>query len=73
MADDIEPDSHSLRWMRRIDAKLDLLAEIARETRTRMGMLEQQFASLSARVDRIEDWLERIERRLDLVDSPSSS
>ena len=65
-----EPESHTLRWMRRIDSKLDLLADIARETRTRVGLLEQQYASLSTRIDGIENRLERIERRLDLVDAP---
>lgn len=76
MPEDNEPDSHTLRWMRRIDAKLDLLADIARETRTRVGFLEQQVslldqrvASLSVRLDAVEVRLERIEKRLDLVDS----
>lgn len=70
MAEDAEPDSHTLRWMRRIDAKLDLLADIVRETRDRVGLLEPQYASVSMRIDRIEPRLDRIERRLDLVDTP---
>ncbi len=70
MPDNDEPESHTLRWMRRIDSKLDLLADIARETRNRVGLLEQQYASLSTRIDGIENRLERIERRLDLVDAP---
>ena len=70
MPEQDEPDSHTLRWMRRIDSKLDLLADIARETRTRVGLLEQQYASLSSRIDGIENRLERIEKRLDLVDAP---
>ena len=71
-----EPESHTLRWLRRIDTKLDLLADITRETRDRVGLLEQQvgllgqqYATIAVRVDRIEDRLERIERRLDLADS----
>lgn len=70
-----EPESLTLRWMRGIDSKLDLLADIARETRSRVGMLEQQYASLSAqhaslssRLDGVETRLERIERRLDLAE-----
>lgn len=63
-----EPDNHALRWMRRIDAKLDALADIARETRTRVGLLEQQFASISSQLDGVENRLDRIEKRLDLVD-----
>ena len=70
MPENDEPDSHTLRWMRRIDAKLDLLADIARETRDRVGLLAQQCATLSSRIDGIENRLERIERRLDLVDAP---
>ncbi len=70
MPEDKEPDSHTLRWMRRIDSKLDLLADIARETRTRVGLLEQQYASISSRLDGIEDRIERIEKRLDLVNAP---
>ena len=65
-----EPDSRTLRWMRRIDAKLDLRADIARGTRTRVGLLAQQYTSVSTRIDRLENRLERIERRLDLVDAP---
>ena len=59
-----EPDNHTLRWMRRLDTKLELLADIARETRTRIGLLEQQYASISSRMDGIESRLERIEKRL---------
>ncbi len=80
MPADSEPDSHTLGWMRRIDAKLDLLADIARETRTRVGFLEQQvslleqrYASVSSRLDGIEYRLERIERRLDLVDGQTEN
>ena len=70
MPEDNEPDSHTLRWMRWIDAKLDLLADIARETRTRVGLLEHQYASLSSRLDGIENRLDRIEKRFDLVATP---
>ena len=56
--------------LRRIDGKVDRLSEDMREVKSRLGILEQQYASLSRRVDRIEDRLERIERRLDLAESP---
>ena len=65
-----EPENLTSRWMRRIDQKLDLLADIARETRTRVGMLKQRYASLSSRMDAIESRIERIEKRLDLIDAP---
>jgi septation ring formation regulator EzrA len=66
MADD--PDDLTLRYLRSIDTKLDALQSDMREVKTRIGILEQQYASISNRVDRIETRLERIERRLDLVD-----
>jgi predicted nucleic acid-binding Zn-ribbon protein len=39
------------------------------ETKERLGFLEQQYASISRRVDRIDERLERVERRLDLVEA----
>lgn len=39
------------------------------EIKSRLGMLEQQYASISNRVDRIEMRLERIEKRLDLIEA----
>ena len=69
MPEDNEPDSPALRWMRHIDTKLDLLADIARETRTGTGLLERRFASIAGRLDGIDDRLERIGRRLDLGDA----
>ena len=64
-----EPEDHTLRLLRRMDAKLDLLADHTREIKTCVGLLEQSYASLSNRIDLIETRLERIERRLDLVDA----
>ena len=59
-----EPDNLVLRYLRRIDEKLDRRQEDVRELKNRTGILEQQYASISNRVDRIEQRLERIERRL---------
>ena len=39
-----------------------------REIRGRVAILEANYASVSFRVDRLGDRLERIERRLDLVE-----
>ena len=63
-----EPDNLVLRALRRVDEKLDRLIEDNREIKTRLGFLEQQYASLSSRMDRIEFRLDRIEKRLDLVE-----
>lgn len=40
-----------------------------REIKGRIGILEAQYASLSNRVDRMDDRLARVERRLDLQDA----
>lgn len=58
-----------LTYLRRIDEKLDRVIEDVRELKTRVGILEQQYASISTRMDRVENRLERIERRLDLVEA----
>ena len=68
MAD--EPDSIVLRYLRQMDAKLDRVIDDVGEVKTRVGILEQQYASLSSRIDRIEHRLDRIEKRLTLVDNP---
>ncbi len=64
-----EPDNIVLRYLRRMDEKIDGLRDDMREVKTRLGLLEQQYASLSSRVDRIEHRLDRIEKRLDLVEA----
>ena len=64
-----KPEDHTLCLLRRMDAKLDLLADPTREIKTCVGLLEQSYASLSNRIDLIGTRLERIERRLDLVDA----
>ena len=61
-----------LRYLRAIDEKVDRVAGDVREIKTRVGLLEQQYASVSSRIDRIEGRLERIERRLELVDEVTS-
>ena len=66
MAD--EPESLVLRYLRRLDTNLEIVRDDIREIKTRVGLLEQQYASLSNRIDRIELRLDRIEKRLDLVE-----
>jgi hypothetical protein len=71
MSDD--PDNLVLVFLRRIDTRLERLAEDMRDVKQRMTSLEAQiallhgdFARQSERIDRIEIRLERIEHRLDL-------
>jgi predicted nuclease with TOPRIM domain len=67
-----EPDSLVLVYLRRIDKNVADLREDVREVRTRLGFLEEQYASLSRRVDRIGGELEQVRRRLDIADAPAS-
>jgi site-specific recombinase len=75
-----EVESLVLRYLRRIDEKVDRLAGDVSDLKLRMTNCEQQIAALSAmasgqyasvstRLDRIEARLDRIERRLDLVET----
>tara|TARA_R110002020_G_scaffold25240_1_gene82264 strand:- start:2136 stop:2339 length:204 start_codon:yes stop_codon:yes gene_type:complete len=44
------------------------LSEDMREVKERLGILETQYASISNRLDRLDERVHRIEKRLDLVD-----
>ncbi|MBN9510154.1 MAG: hypothetical protein J0I21_13700 [Alphaproteobacteria bacterium] len=70
----IEPDSLALEHLRHIRGSVDALRDDVREIKRRMTAVEVQlanvhsdFAGQSGRIDRIEDRLERIERRLDIA------
>ncbi|CCF20249.1 conserved protein of unknown function [Pseudorhizobium banfieldiae] len=54
--------------LKRIQETLALHTQYHLETKERLGFLEQQYASISRRVDRIDERLERVEKRLDLVE-----
>ena len=64
------PEDLTLRYLRAIDEKLDRVAADVREIKTRVGILEQQYASVSNRIDQIQLRLERIETRTGLVEAP---
>ncbi len=51
------------------DAKMDAVRADIVEIRQRLGFLEGGYASLSTRVDRVVGAVERIERRLGLVEA----
>jgi archaellum component FlaC len=57
-----------LRYLRRFE-ELDRMAEDMREIKGRLGIIEQQYASISNRIGRIETRLDRIEKRMELVES----
>jgi hypothetical protein len=77
MAED--PESLVLVILRRLDGKVDEIALDIRDLKHRLSTLEigvanlaateaSHYANLALRVDRIEDRIGRIERRLDLVE-----
>ena len=63
----METDNIVLEHLRAIRANVDELRDDMREVKGRLGILEAQYASLSNRVDRIDERTIRIERRLELV------
>jgi hypothetical protein len=40
-----------------------------REVKSRLGILENQYASVSSRMDRLDARVERIEQRLELIEA----
>jgi tetrahydromethanopterin S-methyltransferase subunit G len=67
-----EPDSLVLRYLRRIDERMDRVETRLSELVGRVGLLEQGYASVSRRLDQIDLRIERIEHRLDLVGEHTS-
>ncbi len=64
-----EAENPVLEHLRHIRGAVDALREDNREIKTRLGILGQQYASLSSRIDRIKGRLDRIEKRLELADA----
>ena len=71
------PENLTLVFLRRLDAKIDRLAEDMREVKQRLTGLEivvgnlaatesSHYAMTAERVDRLSQRIERIETRLDL-------
>ncbi len=65
-----DPENLVLTYLRRIDTKVDDVRADLTEVKHRIGFLEEQYASISRRVDRIGGDVERIRTRLDPVDAP---
>ena len=63
-----EPDNLILTYLRRLDTKFDHMADDIRDLKVRMTAVEEGLAGVHRRMDRFEVRLERIERRLDLVE-----
>jgi hypothetical protein len=64
-----ETDSVVLEHLRHIRGAVDGLRDDMPEVKSRLGILESQYANISNRMDRLDGRVERIERRLDLTDA----
>lgn len=71
-----EAESLVLEHLRHIRGAVDGLREDMREVKARLGILENQYASLevqyanlSNRIDRLDGRIERIEQRLELIEA----
>ena len=60
-------DNLVLEHLRHIRATVDGLRDDMHGVKERLGLLVQTCASISRRVDRLEDRVERIGRRLDII------
>lgn len=65
----MELDNIIPEHLRAIRGILDRHSEDLREIETRLGFLETQYASLSTPLDRMDERVGRIEKRLDLLDA----
>ncbi len=64
MAD--EPENLVLVMLRRMDAKLDRVIDDLHDLKVRMTGVEEGLNVVQRRIDRLEDRVERVERRLDV-------
>ena len=65
----MDTDNVVLEHLRAIRATQDRHTEMFLEVKSRLGMLEQQYASISRRVDLLDARVDRIEQRLGLVEA----
>lgn len=61
-------ENRVLEHLRAIRATQDKHSEDLREIKGRLGIIEMQYANLSNRLDRMDERVSRIEKRLGLVD-----
>jgi len=67
-----QPENITLLYLHRLDEKADRVLDRLQELTGRVGVLEENYASVSRRIDRIETRLDRIERRIDLSETPAA-
>lgn len=62
-------DNLVLEMLRAIRATQEKHSHDLLEIKERIGFVEQQYASISRRVDRIDERLDRVDRRLGLIEA----
>ena len=62
-------DNLILEHLRAIRGTVVRLADDMQVVKQRLGILEHQYATISTRLDRIDERVLRIEKRLDLVEA----
>lgn len=67
-----QPADLVLVFLRRLDAKMDRLIDDVHDAKVRLTGVEEAVAGCNRRLDRLETRIERIERRLDLIDLPTA-
>ena len=67
-----EPDNLILRYLRRLDAKLDRVIDDLRDLSRQVGVPTDRLSNIDVRLERTEIRLGRIERRLDLINRPTT-
>ena len=65
------PENLILRYLRRIDQGMDDLKADMQEVKERLVTLEANYASMSRRLDRLDERGTRIGRRPDPVETPT--
>ena len=64
-----EPENVVLVLLRKIDKRTERMASDLQDLKARTTSVEEGLASVNRRLDRLENPVERIERRLELTDA----
>ena len=64
-----KPDNIILVMLRRIDARLERLVDDVQDLKIRMTRVVEGLAGVNRRLDRLEVRVDRIEKRLGLIDA----
>jgi archaellum component FlaC len=65
-----QPDNIVLAMLRKIDQRTERMAEDLQDLKTRVTAVEEGLAGVNRRLDRLDHRVERIEKRLELSETP---